>query len=583
MTTRPPSPSRLAAPVASAILDAFASHRLRFRDVTRRARGAFERRDWPSRRRDAVQRLGMVRSAVSDAEAQIRVLLGERARDRLVWVSAKAVYSALIAQRHDWDLAETFFNGVTRRIFDTVGVDPLVEFVASDFDAPPLEASERTYRRYTGLGSVASLLEQALDDTPFLVPWVDRTGDAWLASARVEARLRALDRGAPIALEVIEPVFYRGKGAYLVGRLVLPAGVVTPLVLALRNGPEGIFVDAVLVDEDDVSLLFSYTRSYFHVDAQRPYDVMRFLRSLIPKKRIAELYIAIGEPKQGKTELYRAVVDHIDETRDVFGFAPGTPGLVMVVFTMPGMDVVMKVIRDRFPPQKSVTPEEVRERYQWVYTRDRAGRLLDAQEFEELAFPRARFEPALLEELLSECAASVRSEGDRVIIERAYVERQIVPLNLYVRQRDQADAEAALVEWGRAIHDLAAENIFPGDLLLKNFGVTRQRRVALYDYDELVELERVTFRPLPEARFDEDETRAEPWFSVGTGDVFPEEFSRFLGLPARLKPVVMERCAHVFDPAWWRSIQERVANGKIVEHVPYPPDRRLRPDAAERD
>lgn len=584
-SVRPPTPSRLAAPVAHAILEAFAAHRVAFLDVTRRAKTSFERRDWAALRADSVRRLGMYRDAVSMAEEQIRELLGERDRNRLVWVSAKAVYSALIAERQDWDLAETFFNGVTRRIFDTVGVDPLIEFVASDFDGPPVEPEELIYRRYVlsedvdptsaPIKRVARVIAAILHDHGFDVPYADPEGDALSVAERVETRLVRAERGGAVAIEVIEAPFFRGKASYLVGRIVVSAGVVIPLVLALRNGPDGVRVDAVLLEAGDVSMLFSFTRSYFHVAVARPYDVMRFLRSLIPKKRIAELYIAIGEPKQGKTELYRAMMDHIDETKELFGYAPGVPGLVMVVFTMPGLDVVLKVIRDRFPPEKDTSAEKVRERYSWVYAHDRAGRLVDAQEFEHLAFSKDRFEPEVLKELLEECSETVRLEKDRVIVELAYVERQLVPLNLYIRQREPEDAARALAEWGQAIADLAAEGIFPGDLLLKNFGVTAQRRVALYDYDELVPLTEVCFRNLPEARFDEDEMRPEPWYAVGPHDVFPEELNRFLAVPRHLRPVLEESCAHVFDPAWWRAVQEQVRRGKIVEHRPYPRDRRL--------
>lgn len=575
MTSRPPSPSRLASPVAHAILEAFRDHRARYLALTRNAQACFEERDWRRLRADARARFGLYRIEIDQAETHVRALLGEHCRERLVWMSAKAVYSALIARRQDWDLAETFFNGVTRRIFDTVGVDPLVEYVASDFDAPPTDASRPVYVRESGPAPTATLLQRVLEKLPFEAPWADRERDARRLAERVDAKVAELDRGHPVAIEHIESVFYRGKGAYVIGRVVLRAGVVTPLVLALRNGPEGIFVDAVLLDEDDVSILFSFTRSYFHVDVERPYDVMRFLRSLIPRKRIAEIYIALGEPKHGKTELYRAITDHIDESAERFGYAPGTPGLVMVVFTMPGMDVVMKVIRDDFPPQKDTSPEKVRERYGWVYTHDRAGRLVDAQEFEHLAFPKDRFEPELLEELQRECGKSVRVEEDRVILALCYAERQLTPLNLYVRREEQEAAERALEEWGEAIADLATCNIFPGDLLLKNFGVTRHGRVALYDYDELVALTKIHIRDLPDTDDIEDAMRAEPWFSVAHGDVFPEEFPRFLGLPRRLRPSTMQTCAHVFDPAWWRARQNRVKSGKVPEFSPYPESRKL--------
>jgi isocitrate dehydrogenase kinase/phosphatase len=578
MSSRSPTPSRLAVPVAHTIADAFAQHREEFRAVTRRAKESFELRNWAELRANSGFRLGLYRSSVDRAEAATRELLGDRCRDRLVWVSAKAVYSSLIAQRQDWDLAETFFNSVTRRLFSTVGVDPLVEYVASDFDKPPTDVLEPAYQRYTGRRPIGELVLSCLRDVALNVPWVDLEKDAALAAERVEDYLHTQQKERPLALETLRPLFYRGKGAYVVGRLVFAAGVVMPIVLALRNGPRGVFVDAVLLGRKDVSVLFSYTRSYFHVEVERPYDVMRFLRSLMPRKPIAELYIAIGEAKQGKTELYRGLMEHIDDTEEQFCFAPGIPGLVMVVFTAPKLDMVLKVIRDEFPPQKDVSRATVRERYGWVYRHDRVGRLVDAQEFEHLAFPRDRFEPALLAELSQSCSRSLEgSERDRLTLALAYVERRLTPLNLHVRQASFDDAAAALGEYARAIRDLASCNIFPGDLLLKNFGVTRNGRVALYDYDELVELTQVHFRDMPEARYLEDEMSAEPFFSVSPNDVFPEEFKRFLGLPPELRKVLVETYPEIFSASWWRQIQERVRTGKIPEFSPYPPERKLRP------
>lgn len=575
--TRAPTPSRLADPVARAIADAFAEYRETFLTVTRRARESFEARDWKQLRADSTLRLGLYRQAVDQAEAVTRGLLGERCHDRVVWVSAKAVYSSLIAQRQDWDLAETFFNSVTRRLFSTVGVDPLMEYVASDFDAPPSEVLAPVYRRYLARTPLPELVARCLREVPLSVAWVDLEGDAALVAERIDQHIARLGGPRVAALETLRPLFYQGKGAYLVGRLLLSAGAVVPVVLPLRNSARGVRVDAVLLDRNEASQVFSFTRSYFHVDVERPYDVMRFLRSLMPRKPIAELYIAIGEVKQGKTELYRTIVDHLNETDERYCFAPGIPGLVMVVFTAPGLDMVLKIIRDVFPPQKDFSPARVRERYGWVYTHDRAGRLVDAQEFEHLVFPRERFDPELLEELLTSCGKTVRVQGDRVHVDLAYVERKLTPLNIYVRKAPFEHATAALGEYARAIRDLCACNIFPGDLLLKNFGVTRHGRVALYDYDELVELTSVSFRDIPEAERPEDEMSAEPWFAVGAHDVFPEEFARFLGLPEKLRRYLVETYPEIFTGSWWRQMQERVRTGKIREFAPYPPERRLRP------
>ena len=584
MTARTPTPSRLANLGARLVAGAFADFRQRDRVLTLRARYAFERRDWAAHRADAAARLALYRGVVDHTERRLRDVLADHLADRLVWVSMKAVFSGLIDERHDWDVAETFFNSITRRIFDTVGVDPYIEFVDTDFDQPPTVADGAPWLRHDWTPGTRRLCEGLLADRLESVVWEDRARDARLVAERIDTRLRALGPHAdPVAAEVLVPVFYRGKGAYLVGRLIL-GRTTLPLVLALRNGPAGVFVDAVLLDIDDVSKLFSFTRSYFLVDTARPHDLVDFLQSLMPRKPRGELYISIGEPKQGKTELFRGLRRHLEGTAEPFVASAGTPGLVMVVFDLPGHDIVLKVIRDQFPPQKAVSPTLVRERYAWVYAHDRAGRLVDAQPFEHLELPADRFDPALLAELLQQCGRTVHRvqgrQGDRVVVDLAYVQRKVTPLNLYIRQAAPEQALAAVVEYGDAIRDLALCDIFPGDLLAKNFGVPRHGRVAFYDYDELVPLSSCHIRDLPAAAQGDDSEALSAGFSVGPDDVFPEEFPRFLGLPRPLREGLLQAHAELFHPAWWRQVQTRLRAGEIAEIPAYDPRRRLHGERA---
>jgi len=373
---------------------------------------------------------------------------------------------------------------------------------------------------------------------------------------------------------LVKRPFIRSKAAYLVGRLVFPDAVV-PLVFDLRHEGAAVELDAVLLDEDDVSVLFSFTRSFFHVEVDRPYDLVRFLRSIMPRKPTAELYRAIGYHKHGKTEQYRDLLAHLDATTERFTKAPGTAGLVMVVFTMDGYDFVFKVMRDVFGAPKLVTRDRVRDRYRLVFRHDRAGRLIDAQEFEHLRFGRDRFDAPLLEELLSECGRLVRLDGEQVVIEHAYIERRVDPLDLYVRSSELVAATAAVIDFGVAIRDLAVSNIFPGDMLLKNFGVTRHGRVVFYDYDELALLSDCRFRRMPPPMHPDDEMSAEPWFGVDDADIFPEEFRNFLGLPRELRQVFEAHHSDLFDAGYWQGIQDRLASGEIISIFPYPPQRRL--------
>jgi isocitrate dehydrogenase kinase/phosphatase len=377
-------------------------------------------------------------------------------------------------------------------------------------------------------------------------------------------------------------VFYRGRGAYFVGRAIEKCdnGVKLPLALCLRHENErGITLDAVLLGESDLAILFSFTRAYFRVDSDCPYALVRYLWQLMPLKRLADLYNSIGFNRHAKTEFYRDFVRNLQASRDRFAAAEGIAGMVMLVFTLPSYDVVFKLIKDRFDFPKDSTRSEVMRRYRLVFEHDRAGRLVEAHEFEHLRIARERFHPALLEALLRDAAETVRSEGADIVIAHAYVERRVRPLNLFLAEADAATSAAAACDYGQAIKDLAASNIFPGDILTKNFGVTRHGRVVFYDYDELCFLTDCNFRDLPQPTTYEEEISAEPWFSVRENDIFPEEFSQFLGLPKSARNALWQEHGDLFGTDFWRGVQQKLMGGQILEVFPYGPERRLLPSA----
>jgi len=349
-----------------------------------------------------------------------------------------------------------------------------------------------------------------------------------------------------------------------------------PFALCLRHEKERrTHLDAVLIGETDLAILFSFTRAYFRVNTECPYELVRSLRELMPRKRLIDLYNAIGYHRHGKTEFYRDFVRHLGRSSDRFVVAEGTRGMVMLVFTLPSYDVVFKLIKDHFDYPKESTRAEVMRRYRLVFEHDRAGRLVEAHEFEHLRIARDRFDPALLDELLRDAGSIVRLEGDDVVIAHAYVERRIRPLNLFFLEADEKAVAAAARDYGRSIKDLAASNIFPGDVLTKNFGVTRRGRVVFYDYDELCFLTDCNFRDLPLATTYEEEIAAEPWFSVRENDIFPEEFPQFLSLPGPARASLFERHGDLFSAAFWRCMQEKLRSGEIPEVFPYRAERRL--------
>lgn len=547
----------------------FERYNLEFRAITRRAPAHFEERDWRGSQRDAVARIELYGRHVESTVAGLKLRLGADARDPVLWAAIKHEFAALIDGMADAEFRKTFFNSLTRTFFGTIGVSPEIEFVALDLDPLARVADYDFMATYTNRGSLRLLFEEVLATFRCKSPWRDFDRSVQHVADEVDRHVATLgERRAAARVEMIRPAFYQMTRAYLVGRVV-GRDWHLPLVIALKNTERGVLVDTVMTNDADVSVLFSFTRSYFHVDLDRVGKAVLFLKQLMPHKPVSELFTVIGRAKQGKTERYRELFRHLQTATDQFVLAPGERGLVMVVFTLPSFDVVFKLIRDRFPVQKNIVREDVLRKYEFVFKHDRAGRLVDAQEFKRLRFPRRLFEATLLAELLSETAGSVHEDGDDLIIDHCYIERRMTPLNMYVREATPADAELAVLEYGQAIRDLAYTNIFAGDLLLKNFGVTRNRRVIFYDYDELCLVTDCRFRELPTASSDEDEMRAETWYYVADNDVFPETFINFLGFNAELTAVFMRAHGELLTADWWRGVQDRIRANDIIEVLPY--------------
>jgi isocitrate dehydrogenase kinase/phosphatase len=535
---------------AAVIAEHFRVYNEEFGRITRRAALNFLAEDWHAAQLDAVARIELYEQRVARCVALIACQLQAKRVDVALWVDIKRAYEMIVARRPDSDFYRTFFNSVTRDLFGTVGVNPEVEFCATSVGRASGAVPIRVYR--VG-GSLPTAVREILTDLPFGAAIDDTDAAVHRISAEI-GRFFQTGRlsGQPESIELIEPLFYRGMHAFVVGRLI-GDGSITPLLISFSNSSKGVQVDAVMLSRADVGSLFGYARSYFHVDLPVVSAAITLLRSFMPRKSIDELYTVLGRAKQGKTERYFSLQRHLDKSIDSFVHAPGERGLVMIVFTLPSHDLVFKVIRDRFGAPKTSTREDVIERYQFVFRHDRAGRLVDAQEFKRLRLPRARFMPALADELLNEASESCRIEGDDLIVEHCYIERRLRPLNLFLREAEPAAAESAVIDYGNALRDLAASNVFPGDLLLKNFGVTSHGRVIFYDYDEICLVSDCVFRDLPQPSCEEEETSAEPWFHYGPRDVFPEQWLPFLSIPPTLSAVFTQHHAELLTAGWWRG------------------------------
>ena len=561
----------LARDCARAIFDAFGDYNAEFRDVTRRARQRFETCDWVAARRDAMERIDLYDRYVGHTTEMMRARLGDRATDRNLWMRIRNCFEDEIRDFIDLEFEKTFFSSITRRLFATIGVDPEVEFVALDLDPLAKVRPPQALNAYDFSGPLEQVLEEILEDHSFESPWLDFKASVDFVASELTRAWEPLGGISRLThIEFMRPIFYQNTRAYVVGR-ALGTAQPQPVVIALKNSADGVSVDALLTSVRDTSILFGFTRSYFHADLETVHDAVVFLRTILPRKPLAELFTVLGRARQGKTETYRTLFRHLQNSGDPFIEAPGDRGMVMAVFTLPSFDVVFKIIRDRFAYPKTVVRKDVLDKYYLVFRHDRAGRLVDAQEFKMLRFPRKRFNAQLLEHLLESTSQTVFLEGEDVVITHCYIERRLRPLNLYLAEASPLATRHAVLDYGQAIRDLAATNIFPGDLLLKNFGVTRNGRVIFYDYDELCLVTECNFRKLPKARTVEEEMQSEAWFFVDENDVFPEQFISFLGLEPSQLEVFLEHHSDLLTPEFWRDMKRRHEAGEVLEILPYRP------------
>jgi isocitrate dehydrogenase kinase/phosphatase len=585
MSAQTPAPaSSTSARAAALILDAFLDYDARFADITRRAKRWFENRNWRQAQIDTVWRMDLYDECLVETLARLELLLDDRIRARSLWAAMRNDYDALVAPLLDRELFKTFFNSLSRRFFRISGVAPDIEFVALDAEPTDNVSTPIARNTYVVEGDLGALCTRVLGDYPFARGYADVEASGAAIAAALAARFAIPGGHGVHRIELLHTVFFRERRAYLVGRALTgraAAGATwIPLVIALVNDG-GIRADAVLTDIAHVSPLFGFSRSYFLADLPSVGDAVVFLHELLPHKPLGELYTVLGRAKQGKTERYRALFHHLAQRPDEkLVRADGARGMVMAVFTPVDYPIVFKVIRDQFAYPKDSARRTVEEKYRLVFRYDRVGRLVDAQEFRYLRFPRRQFDDDLAKELLEECAEAVCVDGDDLLVRHCYVERRLRPLNLYARESDFDTARAAVLDYGQAIKDLALSNIFPGDLLLKNFGVTSRGRAIFYDYDELCLVEQCRFRKVPEAHADDETRPLDEWLSARHDDVFPELFKGFLGLRPPLRDALLAAHPEVFDPAWWNAVRSRIVEGDVADVPPYPVSTRVRIDAS---
>lgn len=555
--------------IAQTILQGFDAQYGRFLEVTSGAQQRFEQADWHAVQQAMKNRIHLYDHHVGLVVEQLRCITNGQSTDAAFLLRVKENYTRLLPDYPRFEIAESFFNSVYCRLFDHRSLTPERLFIFSSqperrFRTIPRPLAKDFYPEH----SWESLLMCVISDLPLRLRWQNKSRDIHYIVRHLTETL-GTDNLAESHLQVANELFYRNKAAWLVGKLITPSGTL-PFLLPIHQTDDGeLFIDTCLTTTAEASIVFGFARSYFMVYAPLPAALVEWLREILPGKTTAELYMAIGCQKHAKTESYREYLVYLQGCNEQFIEAPGIRGMVMLVFTLPGFDRVFKVIKDRFAPQKEMSAAHVRACYQLVKEHDRVGRMADTQEFENFVLEKRHISPALMELLLQEAAEKITDLGEQIVIRHLYIERRMVPLNIWLEQVEGQQLRDVIEEYGNAIRQLAAANIFPGDMLFKNFGVTRHGRVVFYDYDEICYMTEVNFRDIPPPCYPEDELASEPWYSVSPGDVFPEEFRHWLCADPRIGPLFEEMHADLFRADYWRALQNRIREGHVEDVYAY--------------
>ena len=562
--------------IAKTILGGFNQHYENIKSASIKAKEYFEKRQWGLIEQESKRRLNIYDQQVNLYCTELKAGLGQREREPGFWKSVKRYYVHLISNHKQPELAETFFNSVFCHLFERsfynnqyIFTRPSVSITHIDMDEPVIDSY------IVRNGDLEEVCSQILKSYSFACEFEDLDRDVFRLKEQLFQQFEHIQTEL-FEIQVINAVFIRGKGAYIVGNIITELHSNRPILIALLNEENrGIFVDSLVTDLRSISSIFSFSRSYFFIDTDYPSAIVEYLRTAIPGKTRADLYSLIGLHKHGKTLLYRHFLRYSKVTKEKLIVAPGIKGMVMSVFTFPMFPFVFKMINDHFTPPKMGTRKMVQDKYYFVKNHVRIGRLADTWEFSDVAFPLKDIEDTLLEELKAKAPSNIEIEGDLLIIKHMYIENKMTPLNLYLETATDEQQEHIINDYGLAIDELINSNIFPGDMLTKNFGVTRQNRVVFYDYDEITLMSKPNFRKIPEPKTYEQEMASEPWYYVAHDDVFPEEFKYFMFPNLKMKKMFNRNYKKLLDADYWCSIQKKIEKNVVMDYYPYGQEKRM--------
>ncbi|PKO90688.1 MAG: bifunctional isocitrate dehydrogenase kinase/phosphatase [Betaproteobacteria bacterium HGW-Betaproteobacteria-10] len=572
--------------IALALIQGFNKHYQLFRAASKEAKTRFEKADWLGVHKAVRERIRFYDDRVDECVVRLRHEFDAEHLDDNTWQQVKLLYIGLLLNHKQPELAETFFNSVTTKILHRDYFRNDFIFVRPTVSTENIEAEfEPIYRSYYAIeGGLRSTVRKIVEDFQWQRAFTDLARDINHVYHAVHHYLKTMPtREVNFQIQVLGSAFYRNKAAYIIGKAINGSAEYPFAIPVLHDENGQLYLDTVLLDAWRIGLLFSLSRAYFMVDMEVPSGYVQFLRAILPNKPRSELYIMLGLGKQGKTMFFRDFIYHLHHSEDKFIMAPGIRGLVMLVFTLPSYPYVFKIIKDVFGASKNMDRATVKRKFMLVKQVDRVGRMADTLEFSNAAFPLKRFNAEVMEELQTLAPNCFEIDGETLVIKHLYIERRMEPLNIHLdrmeRSNNLAGLEHAIKEYGSAIRELAQANIFPGDMLWKNFGITRYGRVVFYDYDEIEYMTDCNFRKIPPAPNFEAEMSGEVWYPVAKNDVFPEEFSTFLLASPTLRKIFHQHHRDLLSAKFWQTAQEKIRQGHVEDFFPYPEEIRFKNNA----
>ena len=576
--------------IALALIQGFNKHYTLFRATSKEAKTRFEQGNWLGVHKAVKERIRFYDDRVDECVERLRMQFDAQHIDDATWQQIKLLYIGLLLNHKQPELAETFFNSVTTRILHRDYFRNDFMFVRPTLSTENIEADiTPTYRSYYAMeDGLRGAIGKIVRDFEWQRPFADLERDTNHVYHAVRRYLKGMPaREVNFQIQVLGSAFYRNKAAYIIGKAINGPTEYPFAIPVIHDDGGKLFLDTILLDAWRIGLLFSLSRAYFMVDMEVPSGYVQFLRSILPNKPYSELYIMLGLGKQGKTMFFRDFIYHLHHSEDKFIMAPGIRGLVMLVFTLPSYPYVFKIIKDVFGSSKEMDRATVKRKFMMVKQVDRVGRMADTLEFSNAAFPLKRFNDEVLEELRMLAPSCFEIDGDALVIKHIYIERRMEPLNIHLERMERTGnaegMEHAIKEYGSAIRELAQANIFPGDMLWKNFGVTRYGRVVFYDYDEIEYMTDCNFRKIPPAPDFEAEMSGEVWYPVARNDIFPEEFGTFLLASPVLRKVFLKHHKDLLSAKFWQDAQQKIRDGHVEDFFPYPQELRFhncQPDAS---